>query len=109
MNYILQKDFNWFGRTIPKGTVYVQHGADYWWPVIGIQQVHVPTMQVDHMTIRNNPEWFLQEPIEVSLFEGCFGNSGCAVTYVHTFHTNRPIAEHLRDKIEQLIQAAINK
>lgn len=109
MNYILQKDFNWFGRNIPKGTLYVQHGADYWWPVIGAQQVHVPTMQIDYMTIRNNPEWFLQEPIVVSLFEGRFGNAGCEMTYIHTFHTDKPIHEHLRGRIEQLIQEVINK
>lgn len=26
--YILTKDFNWFGKTIPKGTLYVQYNGD---------------------------------------------------------------------------------
>jgi hypothetical protein len=108
MNYILQKDFNWFGRVIPQGTRYVPHGKDYWWPVLGKDQAHVPTMQVDFMTIRNNEEYFKRESIEVALFEGCFGSAGTAHTYVHTFHTNRPIPEHLRDTIEVIIQKAIN-
>lgn len=55
-----------------------------------------------------------REIIQVSLFEGVFGipeppkpNTG--VSYVHQFHTDKPLPEYLRDKIEQLIQDAINK
>lgn len=108
MNYILQKDFNWFGKVIPAGTKYVQHGADYWWPVI--DGAHVPAMQVNFMTVRCNQEWFKGQPIEVTLFEGCFGyHIDGASTYVHSFHTNHPLPEHLRDRIEKLIQEAINK
>lgn len=112
MNYIIQKDFNWFGKIIPAGTRYVPHGADYWWPVVN--GAHIPTMQLDFRTIKNNQEWFKPEPIEVSLFDGVFGyakprqpNTG--TYYVHQFHTNEPLPEHLRDQIEKLIQEAINK
>lgn len=52
--------------------------------------------------------------IEVSLFEGVFGEPkppkpNVGVSYVHSFHTNEPLPERLRNKIEQLIQDAINK
>jgi hypothetical protein len=112
MTYKLKNDFNWFGLIIPAGTMYIQHGADYWWPVI--DDAHVPALQVDFRTVRNNPEWFNATMIEVNLFEGVFGyakpmqpNTG--TSYVHSFHTNEPLPEHLRDRIEKLIQEAINK
>lgn len=52
--------------------------------------------------------------ITVSLFEGCFGEPqppkpNVGVSYVHQFHTDHPLPEHLRDSIEKLIQEAINK
>lgn len=58
MPHVLLKDFNWFGKTIPAGTVYVKHGEDYWWPVT-TDGAHIPTMQVDYRTVLNNPEYFL--------------------------------------------------
>jgi hypothetical protein len=58
MPHVLLKDFNWFGKTIPAGTIYKKHGADYWWPVM-LDGSHVPTMQVDFYTVLNNPEYFL--------------------------------------------------
>lgn len=66
MNYILKQDFNWFGKNIPEGTIYVQHGADYWWPVIN--GAHAPTMQVDFMTVRRNTEYFEPVPVRVIKF-----------------------------------------
>lgn len=112
MNYILQKDCNFFGSVIPAGTRYVQHGADYWWPEI--KEAHCPSLQIDFRSVGNNPEWFKAAPIEVNLFDGVFGYAkprqpNVGTSYVHQFHTNEPLPEHLRDRIEKLIQEAINK
>lgn len=65
-NYILQQDINFFGRIIKAGTVYVQKGADYYWPIIN--DAHVPTGQLDFYTVKNNPEWFKEVPAVVSSF-----------------------------------------
>lgn len=51
--YILRKSVNWFGTYIPQGTIYVQHGKDYYWPIIN--DAHCPSMQIDFMTVTNNP------------------------------------------------------
>jgi hypothetical protein len=63
MTYILQKDIDFFGKKIPAGTKYIQHGNDYWWPVI--DGAHCPSGQVDFYTVRENPEYFKREQIRV--------------------------------------------
>lgn len=59
-------------------------------------------------------KWFKAQPIEVTLFDGVFGHakpwqSNVGTSYVHQFHTNEPLPEYLRDRIEKLIQEAVNK
>ena len=60
-DYELLTPINFFGTFIPAGTKFVQHGADYWWPVIN--DAHCPNLQVTFMILRNNPTYFkLIEP-----------------------------------------------
>lgn len=56
-DYILQQEINFFGKIIPKGTLFIRKGEDYWWPVI--DGAHCPHYQVSFMITRNNPEYFL--------------------------------------------------
>ena len=61
-NYILKKEINWFGKLITVGTIYVKKNGDYWWPIYN--GAHVPSMQIDFMTIRNNPEYFKKQEVD---------------------------------------------
>lgn len=59
-NYILQKEINWFGKLITVGTIYVKKDGGYWFPV----GTNTPSMRVDFMTIRNNPEYFKKQEVD---------------------------------------------
>lgn len=106
MNYILQKDFDWFGRTIPAGTRFIDRGVYFSGPML--PGSHVP-MLVDYSTIRCSPDWFKEESVLLVSSKFYFGNTPDGRHYVHEFTTNHPIPVHLQDTIEKLIQEAINK
>lgn len=59
VSYILQKDINWFGRTIRKGTEYRQVNSDYWHPII--QGNQCPSLAIDFYTVKNNEEYFIKK------------------------------------------------
>lgn len=107
MNYILQKDFDWFGKRISAGTKYIQYTPDEWIP--SIDGAHCPHFKITFMTVKNNEQWFKPEPILVVNTKVYFGNVQDGRHYVHEFTTNHPIPVYLQDTIEKLIQEAINK
>ena len=59
VDFELQKDIDWFGQTIPKGTVYVQCNDDHYTPIIGGNIC--PHQSLSFYTIKNNKEYFLSK------------------------------------------------
>lgn len=106
MNYILQKDFNWFGKTIPAGTRYVQHGADYWWPEIN--DAHVPAMQVTFTTIMNNPVYFKEETTAVYKVEQHDTFKGVPDKMHYQFAVSRAISDEEKEVIRIAIEMQLN-
>ncbi len=57
--YVLLKDFNWFGKAIPAGTIYKQCPTTkdrfMCFSTNGFYSTHC---DLTFMTVRNNPEWF---------------------------------------------------
>lgn len=107
MNYILQKDFNWFGNVIPAGTIYIQYSHDEYVPVI--DDAHVPYMKLNFMNVKSNEAYFKPQPNDVILSNIVWGPSCGGHSYVHSFTTRQPISPHLVDVINDLIQQVINK
>lgn len=71
-DYLLQKEMNWFGRIIPKDTLYIQMSKDYWIP--SIDGARIPAMQLDFYTVKNNADYFTPfdwnkkpDPVEIIL------------------------------------------
>lgn len=107
-NYILQKDIDFFGRKIKAGTLYVQHGADYYWPVIN--DAHVPSCQLDFYTVKNNPEYFKAEYITVNHVEthdSFKGNSNDAFWFQFSTSKIIDLSKH-KDAVTKAIEFIIN-
>jgi hypothetical protein len=62
-DWVLQKDMDFFGRTIPKGTIYKQVNSDYYHPIVNGNRC--PSLQVDFYIVKNNPDYF--QPYETDL------------------------------------------
>ncbi len=59
--YVLLKDFNWFGKTIPAGSIYRQYTNDKdGFRCFSANGNECPHWDLTFMTVRNNPEWFMQ-------------------------------------------------
>ncbi len=59
--YVLLQDFNWFGETIPSGTIYKQYESTKdRFRCFGADGYTSPHWDLTFMTVRNNPEWFLR-------------------------------------------------
>jgi len=56
--FVLLKDMDWFGKSIPSGTIYRQVNDDYYHPIVN--SARCPSMQVDFYTVLNNPQYFLE-------------------------------------------------
>jgi|GEM_PF-6392651 len=56
-DYLLRQQINWFGRTIPAQTLYIQISNDYWIP--SINGARVTTMRLDFYTVLNNTDYFV--------------------------------------------------
>lgn len=56
--YVLIKSVDWFGRTIPAGTIYKQAGPLRFCPTI--DGINCPHLEIVFRTILNNPDYFLQ-------------------------------------------------
>lgn len=107
-NYILQQDINFFGRLIKAGTLYVQHGADYYWPVIN--GAHVPAGQLDFYTVKNNPEWFKEEPAVISrlnVHDSFQGNGSDAFWFQFCASKKIELSKHV-EAIQNAIEKIIN-
>lgn len=106
--YILQKDTDFFGRLIKAGTKYVQHGQDYYWPIIN--GAHVPSCQLDFYTVKNNPEYFKAEHIAVKHLEvhdSFKGNSSDTFWFQFSASKNIDLSKH-KDAICKAIEFIIN-
>lgn len=57
-DWVLLKEINWFGRTVPSGTIYKQVNADHYHPII--KGARCPSLSIDFYTVKNNKEYFLQ-------------------------------------------------
>ncbi len=59
--HLLLKDFNWFGKIIPEGTIYRQYpNTKDNFRCFTANGDECPHWDLTFMTVRNNPEWFLQ-------------------------------------------------
>jgi hypothetical protein len=60
-SYVLLKDFNWFGKTIPSGTIYKQYKSTKdKFRCFDANGNECPHWDLTFMTVRANPEWFMQ-------------------------------------------------
>lgn len=58
IDYVLLSDVDFFGRRIQAGTIFKQINGDYWQPTI--KSARCPSLQIDFMIVRNNPQYFLE-------------------------------------------------
>ena len=59
--YILLKDFNWFGKTIPSGSIYKQYSTTLdKFRCFSANGDECPHWDLTFMTVRNNAEWFVR-------------------------------------------------
>jgi len=59
--YVLLKDFDWFGKTIPKGSIYRQYlNTTDNYGCHTTKGLKCPHWDLTFMTVRNNPEWFFE-------------------------------------------------
>ncbi|MGD1894004.1 MAG: hypothetical protein ACFB15_25835 [Cyclobacteriaceae bacterium] len=73
--YVLLHPFNWFGRTIPKGTLYVEIENDRdRYSCYCPDGTHCPHWNLTFMTVRGNPAYFMQLPSSMlrHVVKNCF-------------------------------------